>query len=160
VRIHTLLVFDTLAVNVNEEMGNRISSLEVIIRLAEASWNAIGADMLYTVATDSFIARGQDGYLRSVMRMMNLLWTRSLSTLRHSLTTLSRVNPPVDEFSTQSFAPLAIADGTTDETLDETTDEPVDETTDPMYGDTTSSTGKSLISLLGITTTLVAALAL
>jgi hypothetical protein len=45
-------------------------------------------------------------------------------------------------------------------TLDETTDEPVDERTDPMYGDTTSSAGKSLISLLGITTTLVAALAI
>jgi hypothetical protein len=54
------------------------------------------------------------------------------------------VNPSLDEFSTQSFVPL----GT------------VDETTDPKSDETASSAGKSLISLFGFTTTLVAALAL
>ncbi len=62
------------------------------------------------------------------------------------------VNPPVDEFSTQSFVPLTI--------IDETADETADEPTNPKADETPSIAGKSLISLLGISTTLASALTL
>jgi 5'-nucleotidase len=124
------------AVDANKEMGNRISSLEINLRLAEASWNAIDADMLYTVATNDFIAGGQDGYATFGKVADELLSPRTLNTL---------VNPPLDSFSTQSFVPLTIVDETGDET---------------KVDDTDSSAGKLLISFYGITTTLVAALVL
>jgi 5'-nucleotidase/UDP-sugar diphosphatase len=124
------------AVDANEQMGNRISSLEINIRLAEVSWNAIGADMLYTVATSDFLAGGQDGYLTfgnvDDELVVNTFTEYSQAFIDYAVQEGTLVNPPIDELSTQSFVPL---DGTT------------------------SSAGKSLISLLGITITLVAALA-
>jgi 5'-nucleotidase/UDP-sugar diphosphatase len=144
------------AVDANEEMGNRISSLEINIRLAEASWNAIGADMLYTVATNDFIARGQDGYLTfgnvDDELVVNTFTEYSQAFIDYAVQEGTLVNPPLDEFSTQSFVPLAI--------VDETSDETVDETTDPKTDETPSSAGKLLITVFGIMTTLVAALAL
>lgn len=135
------------AVDANEEMGNRISSLEVNIRLAEASWNDIGAEMLYTVATNDFIARGQDGYSTfgnvDDELVVNTFTEYSQAFIDFAIQEGTLVNPPLDEFSTQSFVPLATVAETTDET-----------------GDETSNAGKALISLLGITATLVAALAL
>jgi 5'-nucleotidase/UDP-sugar diphosphatase len=144
------------AVDANEEMGNRISSLEINIRLAEASWNAIGADMLYTVATNDFIARGQDGYFTfgnvNDELVVDTFTEYSQAFIDYAIQEGTLVNPPLDEFSTQSFVRLAI--------IDETADETVDEATDPKSDETPSSAGKLLISFFGITTTLVAALVL
>jgi 5'-nucleotidase/UDP-sugar diphosphatase len=136
------------AVDANEEMGNRISGLEINIRLAEASWNAIGADMLYMVATNSFIARGQDGYITfgnvDDELVVDTFTEYSQIFIDFAIQEGTLVNPPLDTFSTQSFVPLAIAD----------------ETTDPKVDEPDSGAGKLLISFFGITTTLVAALVL
>lgn len=53
-------------VNANEAEGSRISGLEVNIRLAENEWSEIDDDITYSVATNSFIAGGRDGYLEFI----------------------------------------------------------------------------------------------
>jgi 5'-nucleotidase/UDP-sugar diphosphatase len=135
------------AVDANEEMGSRISSLEINIRLAEASWNAISADMLYTVATNDFIARGQDGYVTfgnvPDELVLDTFTEYSQIFIDYAIQEGTLLNPPVDEFSTQSFVPLI-----------------VEEPADPKVDETPSGAGMLLISFIGITTTLVAALAL
>jgi 5'-nucleotidase/UDP-sugar diphosphatase len=150
------------AVDANEKMGNRISSLEINIRLAEVSWDAISADMLYTVVTNDFIAGGRDGYLTfgnvGDELVVNTYTEYSQAFMDYAIQEGTLVNPPVDEFSTQSFVPLAIADETTDETVDEPTDETVDKPTDPKTDETPSGAGKLLISVFGVVPALVAAL--
>jgi 5'-nucleotidase/UDP-sugar diphosphatase len=142
-------------VDANKVQGSRISGLEVNIRLAEASWSAIDADMLYTVVTNDFLAGGRDGYFEfgriAEELVVNTFTEYSQTFIDFAIREGTLLNPPVDEFSTQSFVPVVVV---------ESVDETVDETTGAPTGAPTSSAGKSLISLFGITTTLVAALAL
>jgi 5'-nucleotidase/UDP-sugar diphosphatase len=129
-------------VDAREEMGNRISGLEINIRLAEASWDAIDAEMSYTVVTTDFLARGQDGHFEfgqvDEALVVNTFTEYSQPFIDYTIQEGTLVNPPLDEFSTQSFVP-----GEADE-------EVVD----------SSSAGKSPISLFCITTTLLAAFAI
>jgi 5'-nucleotidase/UDP-sugar diphosphatase len=147
------------AVDANEELGNRISNLEVNIRLAEASWNAIDAEMLYTVGTNDFLAGGRDGYFEfgrvDESLVVNTFTEYSQTFIDFAIQEGTLVSPSLDEFSTQSFVPLGAVDETTDETAETDEKGETDEPDEPN-----SSAGKSLISLFGIATTLVAALAL
>jgi 5'-nucleotidase/UDP-sugar diphosphatase len=172
------------AVDANKDMGNRISSLEVNIRLAEASWNAIDAGMAYTVVTNNFIAGGKDGYFEfdrvDKELVVDTFKEYAQSFIDYAIQEETLVSPPLATFSTQSFVPVEEVtdepvdevtdepvDEVTDEPVDEVTDEPVDEVTDEPVDEATdepvdedSSAGKSLISLFGIATTLLAAFAL
>jgi 5'-nucleotidase/UDP-sugar diphosphatase len=138
------------AVNANEVQGNRISELEINIRLAEASWTAIETETLYTVVTNDFLAGGRDGYFEfgrvDESLVVNTFTEYSQTFIDFAIQEGTLVSPSLDEFSTQSFVPLGA--------VSETTDAP----TGAPTGAPTSSAGKSLISLFGITTTLVTVL--
>jgi 5'-nucleotidase / UDP-sugar diphosphatase len=51
-------------IDYNQEFGNRISNVEMNIRLEQDCWSPLNMDdsVSYTVATNSFVAGGRDGY--------------------------------------------------------------------------------------------------
>jgi 5'-nucleotidase/UDP-sugar diphosphatase len=139
------------SVNANGEMGSRISGLEVNIRAEQESWKAIDAETTYTVVTNSFIARGQDGYFEfgrvDEALVVDTFTEYSQVFIDYAIQEGTLLNPNPDDFSTQSFVALGEDETATLRGEDETP------------GDENSSAGKSFISLFAMTVTLVASLA-
>jgi 5'-nucleotidase len=98
-------------VDMNAAAGSRVTNHEV---KAGAAWVALDPAATYTVATNSFIASGQDGYItfgtvtddgRSVDTLLDYAQSFIDFIEKDSGGTLSKL--PASEYSTQNFTPLA-----------------------------------------------------
>ncbi|MFC3853973.1 bifunctional metallophosphatase/5'-nucleotidase [Salinispirillum marinum] len=94
-------------VDATQPKGQRVSQLQVKLKDA-TQWSAINMNRTYTVVTNDFIARGQDGYLTFGEiyrdgRVTNtyLDYAQSFVDYVRSVGTVTRL--PYSEYSTQSF---------------------------------------------------------
>ena len=95
------------SVDSSRPKGERFSNLEVNSRLT-GSWAPLGASATYKVVTNSYIARGKDGYLtfkdvakRGDATDTYLDYAQSFVEYVKSVGTLKKL--PIAEYSTQSF---------------------------------------------------------
>lgn len=83
-----------------------ISNVEVNVRLA-GNWTPLLDDEVYTVVTNNFISAGGDGYttFAEIDDVTDLFLEYANTFVRYAQEQGTLVDPPLEEYSTQSFIP-------------------------------------------------------
>jgi 5'-nucleotidase / UDP-sugar diphosphatase len=103
-----------------------VANVEVNVRL-EGNWTPIDEDTVYTVVTNSFIATGGDGYttFTEIEDVTDLYMEYANTFIRYCEKVKTLVDPPLMDYSTQSFIPREETDApTTTTTLDDVAEMP------------------------------------
>ena len=71
-------------IDYNQPFGERIMNVEMNVRLEESCWSPLDMDTTYTVATNSFVAGGRDGYFTFLdVVSFFLRWRARTNTITH-----------------------------------------------------------------------------
>lgn len=97
----------------NADFPNRLSNVEINIRLEEDSWSPIDEDVMYTVVTTDFLASGGDGYIEFTnvdeSLITNLYLEYAITFIQYAEEQGELVDPPIETYSTQNY--VALSDG-------------------------------------------------
>ena len=95
-------------VDANAIPGEHVSNVEVNIRLA-GDWVPIDPSATYSVVTNNFIAAGRDGYttFATISDVEDLFLEYANTFVQYAQQEGELLDPPLSEYSTQSFVPLA-----------------------------------------------------
>jgi hypothetical protein len=94
------------AVNVTAEFGNRLSDMQVKER-EKGTWESLGSTFVYAVVANSYIARGQDGYLLfdEILEVEDTKMLTSKTFLEYAVAQEVLLDPPLEDYSTISYIP-------------------------------------------------------